>query len=181
MDSSGNSHTAASSNQYIRPHPADFVDLLLPSSPFPLLPPQIETRPWLCPTTTTHLQLFWCQLAAASSSICTYSSFSWVRISGKHWSPEEAAFLGHQPSRSPCHHAGITPCLLLEREPQGGSCPWQPRPRRVPMHTQDVSMVPSISFEDELQVEWCSCLQSSASHPLVRLTAPLPISKELCF
>lgn len=126
------------------------MDLLLPSSPFPLLPPQIETRPWLCPATTTHLQLFWCQLAAASSSICTYSSFSWVRISGKHWSPEEAAFLGHQPSRSPCHHAGITPRLLLEREPQGCSCPLQPRPRQVPMHTQDVSVVPSISLEDEL-------------------------------
>lgn len=52
------------------------VDLLLPSSLFPFWSPQIETRPCLCLAPTTHLQLFWCQLAAVSFSISTYSSFS---------------------------------------------------------------------------------------------------------
>lgn len=136
------------------------ADLLLPSSRFPFLSPQIETGPWLYLAPTTHLQLSWCQLAAVSSLICTYSSFSWVKTPGKHRSLAEAAFLAHRSTLSLCHHAGIVPW-----QPQGCSCPLQTQSRYGPVHTQDISMVPSIIFEDK-PTKWSDGPVCGAPYPI---------------
>lgn len=139
VDSSDSSHTAASSSQHVNPILLISVDLRLPSSLFPFLPPQTETRPWLCPTPTAHLQLFCCQLAAVSSSGCIPSSCSRVRTSGRYQSLVEAAFPGHQPIWSPQWHAGIIPHPCWSWAGALGSF----------LHTQDISVVPSFSFEDK--------------------------------
>lgn len=124
------------------------VDLWLPSSLFPFLPPQTQTRPWLCPTPTAHPWLFWGQLAAVSSSVCIHSSFSWVSTPNKSQSLVEAAFPGHQAVWSPQWHIGIIP------QPCGS---WAGAlglflpiaVPNVPMHTQDICVVPSFCFEDK--------------------------------
>lgn len=124
VDSSGNSHTAASLTSMSGLILLISGDLWLPSSLFPFLPPQIETWPWLCPTPTAHLQLFWCQLAAVPSSVCIHSSFSRVKTSGKHQSLLEAVFpfelLGDVLASS-LTLAGV------EQEPWDSSCPLQPQ------------------------------------------------------
>lgn len=119
------------------------VDLLLLSSLFPLLPPQKESWPSLCPALTAHLWLFWCHTSAVSSSACIYSSFSCVRTSGKHQSLSEAAFLGHQPSWSPLHHAGIAPCrfLTLSESPRSAPAHCSPNPGMCPSITGTLAWV----------------------------------------
>lgn len=157
------------------------VDLWLPSSLFPFLPPQMETRPWLYPTPTAHLQLFWCQLAAVSSSVCIHSSFSRVRTSGKYQSLVEAAFPGHQPIWSPQQHVDIIPHPLLVLSGSPGNIPVHCSPNRARAHPGH-QRGPLLLFWGQIhQVEWCFCLWSSASHPLAWLTALLPISKGLWF